>query len=85
MEDCNNWADNVLKMPVIKWVDKNSPDLGFMFADAFSQVAEKNGLACVMFQFKKGNPKQFMTDAVNCTNSEFQDLIEQIKSYVKEK
>ena len=85
MEDSSNWSDSVLKTPAFKWVDKNSPNLGIMFTDAFSQVAEKNGIACVMFQFKKGHPKQFMTDSVNCTNSEFQDLINQIKSYAKEK
>lgn len=85
MEDCNNWGDNVLKMPVIKWVDKNSPELGFVLTDTFSQVAEKNGIAYVTFQFKKGHPEQFMTDAVNCTNSEFQDLIKQIKEHTEDK
>lgn len=85
MDNCENWADDVLKMPVMKWVEKGHPDFGFMLTDSFGQVAKENGLSYVSFQFEKGNPDRIMTDSVNCTPAEFEALLEKLNEKKEDK
>lgn len=80
MEDTKNWASDVLKMPVMKWVDPSAPELGVILTDTFANFAKDNDISYVAFQFKKGKAKEmFWADSVNCPDKDFKELIEKIK------
>ena len=86
MEDTSNWGSDVLKMPIMKWVEKSAPEMGVMLTDSFAKLAKDKGFSYVAFQFKKGKAKElFMADSVNCTPAEFQDLIKAIKEMKEDK
>lgn len=83
MEDMNNWADDVVRVPVVKWVNKNDREGGFMFTDTFEQMAKKDGISCVTFQFRKGHPEEAVlrSDAINCNWKEYEEVIHAIKNF----
>ena len=79
MENSDNWGPEVIKLPIMQWVAKESPTLGVVLTDTFAKFAKENGFSYVAFQFKKGKAKDlFMADSVNCTPKEFNELIEAI-------
>lgn len=86
MEDTSNWDDNALKIPVLKWTDRESPELGLELTSTFGKVAEANGLSYVGIQFRKGHPKEgiFDIDSVNCSKKELKELFEEIANVIKE-
>lgn len=83
MENRENWADDVVKIPVVKWVDKEHHEDGFMFTDAFERAAKEDGFVGVTFQFRKGHPEESVlkVDSVNCSMNEFDEVINLIKQF----
>lgn len=73
------WGPDVLDMPVLRYVDRQSPSLGVLFTDTFMQFAKNNGISLVTFQFPKGKPEEALPDSANCTNKEYQDLLTSLK------
>lgn len=79
VDDCDNWSDDVLKMPAIKWIEKEIPKAGFEFAGTFRGYAEDNGLSCVLITFPVNKPEECVVDQANCSRKNALKAINLIK------